>query len=97
MDESQYVRLIVEQSLAYLYNPYSNEIKDVKHSLNHMLSSYGRMMINIENGRTYVVYYLQSISDAIGKPYVLCRVVNDEGEASGSVYVKPMALFKDRY
>ena len=54
-------------------------------------------MINIENGKDYLVYYAKGISDSIGKQYVICRVININNEPYGSVYIKPLELFKDKY
>lgn len=95
--KDQLATMIFEQSLAYLYNPYSNKIRASKDSLNSLLSTYGKKMINIENGKDYLVYYAKGISDSIGKQYVICRVININNEPYGSVYIKPLELFKDKY
>ena len=50
-------------------------------------------MINIRNGRDYLVYELLSLANAIGKRYCLCQLLKD-GKPYGSVYTKPMHLFK---
>lgn len=95
--EEQCVNYILERSLANIYDPYSNRIKAAKEALNNMLNMKGKLMVNIENGRDYLVYYAQGISDAIGKQYCICRVINVNKEPFGSIYIKPLELFKNKF
>ena len=95
--EEQIANLIVEESLAYLYNPYSNKIKSSEESLNNLLLNYGKVMINIKNGRDFYVYYAKGISNVIGKQYCICRIIGMDGNPNGPIYVKPMELFKNKY
>lgn len=88
---------LLEASLAYLYNPYSNAIKRDKESLYNLLSQYGKTMINIENGKDYQTYYAKGISSLIGKDYVICRVYDANNKPYGSVYIKPLQLFKEKF
>lgn len=97
INERQYVDLIIEQSMADIYNPYSQKIKSSKEAINNLLSNYGKQMINIENGRVYMVYYAKGISDSIGKQYVICRVIDKNNRPFGSVYIKPLELFINKY
>lgn len=97
LNESTVANFIIEQSMANLYDPYSNKIKASKESLNNLLFNYGKIMINIENGRDYLVYYAKGISNAIGKTYAICRVIGMDGEPFGSVYIKPYELFRNKY
>ena len=95
--EQQYAKLLIEQSLADIYNPYSQKIKASNDAINNLLSTYGKLMINIENNREYMVYYAKGISDSIGKNYVICRVMDKNNRPFGSVYIKPMELFINKY
>lgn len=95
--EEQLGKMLTEASMANIYNPYSNQVKDDKKAVSDMLLSYGKVMINIENSKYYQVYYLQSISQALGKDYVMCRALGNNNEALGAIYVKPLSLFRDKY
>ena len=97
LNEAQYAELIIEQSMADIYNPYSRRIKSSKDAINNLLSNYGKQMINTENGRVYLVYYAKGISDSIGKQYVICRVIDKNNKPFGSVYIKPLELFINKY
>ena len=74
-------------------NPYEKKIENDMESLENLLSRDGIIMVNIRNGRDYLTYELISLTNAIGKKYCLCQLLKD-GKPYGSVYTKPMHLFK---
>jgi hypothetical protein len=74
-------------------NPYSDKLDAAMNSLVKMLSNDGSRMINIENGKEYLVYYVESLSNALGKNYCISRLIKD-GQPYGQIMVKPMDLFK---
>jgi hypothetical protein len=74
-------------------NPYEKKINNDTDILENLLYRDGILMKNIRNGRDYLVYELSSLANAIGKRYCLCQLLKD-GKPYGSVYTKPMHLFK---
>lgn len=74
-------------------NPYTKKINDAKKSLETLLFNSGIVMVNIQNGKEYLIYELKSLVNAIGKRYCLCQLIKD-GEQYGTIATKPLDLFK---
>jgi hypothetical protein len=100
LSENRFCRLLTEMMIEYNSfdgnhdrNPYEKRIESDMQSLENLIHRDGIVMINIRNGRDYLVYELLSLANAIGKRYCLCQLLKD-GKPYGSVYTKPMHLFK---
>lgn len=74
-------------------NPYSQKIEKDKESLEKLLNNNGIVMNNIQNGKDYVVYELQSLNNVLGKRYCICRLIKD-GEQYGQISTKPLSMFR---
>lgn len=61
--------------------------------LGNFLKQYGLLMTNIENGKDYLVYELNTLTNMIGKRYGMVQLMKD-GEPYQSIYVKPLDLYK---
>jgi predicted DNA binding protein len=75
-----------------LYRAYYDKIEATQEQINNIVSN-GKKMMNIHNGKTYMVYYDSALSNASGKSVGICRLLRNN-ETYGSVYVRPMSLFK---
>lgn len=93
LSESQFKNVFLQEVSNDLYSAYSGKITSAENSLDSVLKSSGNIMMNIRNGKDYLVYYDKSLSNAIGKNYCICRLVKD-GQPFGSIRVEPMDLFK---
>lgn len=61
--------------------------------LGNFLKQYGILMTNIENGKDYLVYELNTLTNMIGKRYGMVQLIKD-GEPYQSIYIKPLDLYK---
>lgn len=59
----------------------------------NFLKQYGLLMTNIENGKDYLVYELNTLTNMIGKRYGMVQLMKD-GEPYQSIYIKPLDLYK---
>lgn len=82
---------------AYVTPPEMKErIKGVeaeKEMLEYYIEKHGEYMMDVTNGKTYLVQYLKALSDLVGKPYAVCAPVRNDG-TYGAFYVKPYGSFK---
>ena len=77
-------------------NPYDAKIKHDRKLLKSFLMNNGKYMINTENGKDYMVYTDATLTDTLGVNFAICASVYDAtGKLSGTVYIKPMSIFKD--
>ena len=74
-------------------NPISQKINIATDLLERMISHNGLLMLNIENGKEYLVLEDVTLTNLIGKRCCICRLMK-EGKAFGPIYVKPLDLFK---
>lgn len=95
--EEKNLRLIINNVLQEesRLNPYRYKINSAMDSLSKLLSNEASIMINIDNGKEYLVYYDSSISNTIGKNYCITRLLKD-GKPYGLIQIKPMDLFKTK-
>ena len=100
LSEDKFSRLLSEMMIEYNSfdgnhdrNPYEKKIESDINVLEKFLYRDGIVMINIRNGREYLTFELLSLTNAIGRRYCLCQLLKDN-EPYGSVYIKPMHLFK---
>lgn len=100
LSEDKFINLMSNNLLEYNgydgnseRNPYEKKIENGVSSLEKLLAREGTPMINIRNGREYLTYEIYSLANAIGKRYCLCQLIKD-GEPYGSIFTKPMDLFK---
>lgn len=73
-----------------------DRIKNVdveKEELENYIESSGEYMLDITNGKTYLVQYLKGLSELIGKDYAVCVPVKEDG-TYGAFYVKPYNSFQ---
>ena len=59
-----------------------------KEELENYIESSGEYMLDITNGKTYLVQYLKGLSELIGKDYAVCAPGRKDG-TYGAFYVKP--------
>lgn len=59
----------------------------------NFLKQYGLLMTNIENGKDYLVYELNTLTNMIGKRYGMVQLMKD-GEPYQSIYIKPLDLYR---
>lgn len=59
----------------------------------NFLKQYGLLMTNIENGKDYLVYELNNLTNMIGKRYGMVQLMKD-GEPYQSIYIKPLDLYR---
>lgn len=78
------------------HNPYAKQIKKANDDLKKLVTNYGGIMVNINNGKYYYVYEVMSLSDVLGKRYCLCLLIKDNAPY-GQIAVKPLNLFKPAY
>ena len=77
-------------------NPYDAKIKHDRKLLKSFLMNNGKYMINTENGKDYMVYTDATLTDTLGVSFAICASVYDRtGKLSGTVYIKPLSIFKD--
>ena len=100
LSENKLMSLITEIMTEYnIYdgnadnNPYSKSVEKDINSLENLIKNDGIIMVNIENGKEYIVYELYSLANIIGKRYCLCQLVKDY-KPYGAIYTKPLKLFK---
>ena len=84
---------MINETMLPTIHPLSVRVDKAIQTLKHLLVNDGIIMQNIQNGKEYIVYELQSLTNVIGKRFVVCQLYKD-GEPYGSLYVKPMDLFK---
>lgn len=77
----------------YDHNPYHKKLDIDKSSLENLLKTDGYVMMSIENGSYYIVYEIVAFANIIGKRYCICQLIKD-GKQYGSIYVKPLSVFK---
>lgn len=96
--------VINERQLKLLEEKYSvtQDIKDKrkvvegeKQQLGNYMEKNGECMIDITNGKRYLVQYLKALSDLVGKDYAVCSPVRKDG-TYGAFYVKPYNIFKKK-
>ena len=96
--------VINERQLKLLEEAYSvtpdikDRRKDVeaeKQQLEDYIKKNGEYMIDITNEKTYLVQYLKTLSDLVGKDYAVCTQVRKDGTC-GAFYVKPYNTFKKK-
>lgn len=85
--------LLLNRAINEIHNPYTNKIDSALKSLNNLIMNSGSIMYNIENGKDYIVYYDESVSNTIGKNYCLSKLMKD-GKPYGQISIKPMDTFK---
>jgi len=64
-----------------------------KAELEDYIEQSGEYMVDITNGKTYMVQYLKALSGLVGKDYAMCAPVRSDG-TYGAFYVKPWETFK---
>lgn len=79
----------------YAHNPTKQKVDAAVESLKKLLSSQGKTMVNIQNGKEYLTYEIYSLANTIGKRYCICRLIKD-GEPYGTLFTKPLSLFKPK-
>lgn len=66
-----------------------------KDELENYIEASGEYMVDITNGKTYLVQYLKALSDLIGRKYAVCAPVEKDG-TYGAFYVKPYSTFQKK-
>ena len=78
------------------HNPYAKQIEQATVALKELVTQYGVVMTNMDNGKFYYVYEIKSLSLSLGKRYCLCILIKDK-KPYGGVSTKPLNLFKAAY
>ena len=79
------------------HNPYSKRWKAEREALKSFISNYGKLMTSKENGKEYMVYYDDCISNLIGFNYVLCLQWDRINmKPKSTVYIRALDKFTNR-
>ena len=79
------------------HNPYSKRWKAEREALKSFISNYGKVMTSKENGKEYMVYYDDCISNLIGFNYVLCLQWDRINmKPKSTVYIRALDKFTNR-
>ena len=79
------------------HNPYSKRWKAEREALKSFISNYGKVMTSKENGKEYMVYYDDCISNLIGFNYVLCLQWDRiKMKPKSTVYIRALDKFTNR-
>lgn len=100
LTESQFDRLILYE-LADTYGnakyvSYVNRVDSANKSLETFLYNNGAIMVNIKNGKEYLVFELEALTNLIGRRYGLVQLVKD-GEPYDTIYIKPIELYRRKF
>ena len=76
-------------------NPYTKQIEANKKLLQRFLTTNGRVMVNIDNGRDYLVFEIGQLASLMGKRFCMCQLMKDN-KPFGAIYTKPFSLFKEK-
>lgn len=69
------------------------KIDNEKATLERFIEHSGEYMTDITNNKTYLVQYLKTLSNLVGKEYAVCAPVKSDG-TYGAFYVKPYGSFR---
>ena len=75
------------------HNPYSKQIKVNGKLLTNFLHSYGKVMTNIDNGKDYYVYEINTFINLVGKRFCICQLIRNN-KGYGAIFVKPFSIFR---
>lgn len=75
------------------HNPYKKALDMADEALDNFIYNYGKVMVDIENGKEYLVFEIAALSELIGKRYCICKLIKD-GEPFGIIYAKPLDNFR---
>ena len=79
------------------HNPYSKRWKAEREALKSVIANYGKVMTSKENGKEYMVYYDDCISNLIGFNYVLCLQWDRiKMKPKSTVYIRALDKFTNR-
>ena len=96
------MKVIINEHQEKLFEAYSappefadriRRVNSEKMELENYIESHGEYMIDITNGKTYLVQYLRALSELVGKEYAVCAPVRKDG-TYGAFYVKPWDTFR---
>lgn len=101
LTESQFDRLILLELVdihnnSQAYNSYVNRVDSANKSLETFLYNNGVMMVNIKNGKEYLVFEIEALTNMIGRRYGLVQLVKD-GEPYDTIYIKPIELYRRKF
>lgn len=71
------------------------KVNSEKMELENYIEKHGEYMIDVTNGKTYLVQYLRALSELVGKEYAVCAPVRSDG-TYGAFYVKPWETFREK-
>lgn len=95
------MNIIINEHQQHLFerevkNPQMRErikhVEEYKTVLEDFIEKNGQYMRDITNGKVYLVQYLNTLSQLVGKKYAMCAPVRKDG-TYGAFYVKPMDTF----
>lgn len=78
------------------HNMYEKRWKKEREDLKNFISTYGKLMTSLENGKKYVVYFTPELSRLIGNNYGICLQWDDlKMQPKTIVYIRAMDKFTD--
>ena len=78
------------------HNMYEKRWKKEREDLKQFISSYGKLMTSLENGKNYIVYFTPELSRLIGNNYGICLQWDDlKMQPKTIVYIRAMDKFTD--
>lgn len=77
------------------HNPYKKKLDKSMDAVESFLHNNGRIMTNIDNGKDYIVYEIAAFGNLMGKRCVISQLIKDN-KPFGSIYLKPLVLFRTK-
>lgn len=101
LTESQFNRLMLSELLDahnnfQAYTSYINRVDSANKSLETFLYNNGVVMVNIKNGKEYLVFELEALTNMIGRRYGLVQLIKN-GEPYDTIYIKPIELYRRKF
>lgn len=79
------------------HNPFAKKWKEERQALKDFLCKYGKLMTSMENGKTYKVYYDETLSRLIGHNYCVCLQYDAvKMEPKSTIYIRALDKFTER-
>ena len=75
------------------HNPYAKKLDKSMDAVENFLHHNGIIKTNIDNGKDYLTYEINTFGELMGKRCVICQLIKDN-KPFGSIYLKPYVLFK---
>lgn len=101
LTESQFDKLMLMELMntynnRQAYTSYIDKVDSANKSLETFLYNNGVIMLNIKNGKEYLVFELEALTNMIGRRYGLVQLIKN-GEPYDTIYIKPIELYRIKF